>query len=138
MNKEFYKSPSAIAAFVLFIGFFLFPFIDIMGFSQTGFQIFKAFKGKGILLVLIPLASAYIIYAAYSGEKKISYSAKWIILVLSVWFFLDIAFLAEKHSIKFVGFGLWLNVIISVLFMFESKIMPLFCKPKNEEDSTDL
>jgi hypothetical protein len=135
MNKEFYKNPSAIAAFVLFVGFFIFPFIDIMGFSQTSFQIFKAFKGKGILLVLIPLASAYIIYAVYSGQTKFTVIAKWVMLILSAWFFLDIAFFAEKHSIKFVGFGLWLDLLVSILLMFDKKINDMICKPKPEEEA---
>ena len=138
MNKEFYKNPAAIAAFILFIGFFILPFIDIMGFSQTGFQIFKAFKGKSFVVGFIPLASAYIIYAAYSCEKKIVMIAKWLILMVSAWFFLDIAFFAEKHSIKFVGFGLWLNLIISILLLFESKLTPLFCKSKPEDHQADL
>ena len=138
MNKEFYKKPGAIAAFVLFIGFFLFPFVNIWWFSVTAFDAFKEFKGQSILLGLFPIASAYIIYAAYAGEKKIVIVAKWILLVLSAWFFLNIAFIQEKHSIDFVGLGLWLNLIVSILFMFENKITAMICKPKVEEDNTNI
>ncbi|MEI8204965.1 MAG: hypothetical protein WCH34_18230 [Bacteroidota bacterium] len=138
MNKKFYKNPGAIAAFILFIGFFILPFFTIMGFSATGFKVFKELKGQSFLLILIPLASAYIIYAAYAGEKKFVVIAKWALLILSFWFIIHIGLLAEKHSFNFVGFGLWLDFVTSILLLFEAKITALICKPKIDDNSTNL
>lgn len=44
--------------------------------------------------------------------------------------FVYIAFLADKSSIKFVGFGLWLSLILSIALFFDDKIEELVCKNK--------
>jgi hypothetical protein len=48
--------------------------------------------------------------------------------------FLQIAFISEKHSIKFVGFGLWLSLIMSIAMMFETQITELICPHKPDEN----
>lgn len=47
--------------------------------------------------------------------------------------FIYIAFLADKASIKFVGFGLWLSLISSIALFFDDKIEGLVCKNKTQE-----
>ena len=58
---------------------------------------------------------------------------KLVILAMHVILFIYIAFLADKASIKFVGFGLWLSLILSIGLFFDDKIEGLVCKNKTQE-----
>lgn len=55
---------------------------------------------------------------------------KIILAVMHIVLFVYIAFLADKSSIKFVGFGLWLSLILSIALFFDDKIEELVCKNK--------
>ena len=59
--------------------------------------------------------------------------SKIVILIILTYLFLQIAFLGEKSSIKFVGFGLWLSMILSIAMFFEAKINALVCAGKPAE-----
>ena len=54
------------------------------------------------------------------------------ILAMHAILFIWIAFLAEKSSIKFVGFGLWFSLILSVALFFEDKIEEAVCKNNSQ------
>lgn len=109
--------------------------------SKTGlglfFSIFDHFNLLNLLLILIPLACANILYQAWNNSTKFMMISKILIIAILGYMFLHIAFLAEKSSIKFVGIGLWLSLIVSVTLFFETKIdEKLF--PKKVEDNNPI
>lgn len=58
---------------------------------------------------------------------------KIVLVIMHAFLFIYIAFLADKASIKFVGFGLWLSLISSIALFFDDKIEGLVCKNKTQE-----
>jgi hypothetical protein len=140
--QTFVKKPIVIGALLLLVFFILFPYFTFdMGFlgstSKTGlglfFTIFKKFSLLNLLLILVPVACANILYQAWKESSTLVMVSKIVILAVLTYLFLEIAFLGEKSSIKFVGFGLWLSLILSIAMMFEAKINALVCSGKPVE-----
>jgi hypothetical protein len=140
--QTFIKKPIVIGTLLLLFFFILFPYFTIsMGYfgsvSKTGlglfFTIFDKFSLLNLLLLLVPAACGNLLYQAWKGSNSLVLVSKIVILVVLTYLFLQIAFLGEKSSIKFVGFGLWLSLILSIAMMFETKITAMVCAGKPVE-----
>ena len=144
MNMQtFIKKPIVIGTLLLLIFFILFPYFTIsMGYfgsvSKTGlglfFTIFDKFSLLNLLLILVPIACGNILYQTWKDSTSLVMVSKIAILVILVYLFLQIAFLGEKSSIKFVGFGLWLSLVLAIAMMFEAKITTMICGDKQTEN----
>lgn len=141
--QTFIKKPIVIGNLLLLLFFILFPYFTIsMGYfgsvSKTGlglfFTIFDKFSFLNFLLLLVPIAIGNILYQTWKGSDQLVMVSKIVILVILAYMFLNIAFLSEKSSIKFVGFGLWLSLILSIAMMFEAKITAMICPAKPIEE----
>ncbi len=144
MNMQtFIKKPIVIGMVLLLIFFILFPYFTIsMGYfgsvSKTGlglfFTIFDKFSLLNLLLILVPIACGNILYQTWKGSTSLVMVSKIVILVVLAYLFLQIAFFGEKSSIKFVGFGLWLSLVLAIAMMFEAKITTMICADKPIEN----
>ncbi len=85
-----------------------------------------------ILLWLLPVASVYLIYAAYKETDQWVSIAKWVLLVVAAFFWLRYAFLMEGTQLKFVGFGMWLALLAAIFVRFEVQIMSKINAGKGE------
>jgi len=138
MNKDFWKQPSVIASALIVVSFFLFPFyrphVVLFGMSGgTSFTDLNMASGDlDILLWLLPVASVYLIYAAYKETDQWVSIAKWVLLVVAAFFWLRYAFLMEGTQLKFVGFGMWLALLAAIFVRFEVQIMSKINAGKGE------
>ena len=137
--KDFIKKPIVIITGVILISYILFPYFSIsMGawgsYSKSGlglfFTIFDKFSFLNFLTIIIPAAAAFLLLQVWQKENKLLMVLKLAVLAMHAILFIWIAFLAEKSSIKFVGFGLWFSLILSVSLFFEDKIEESVCKNK--------
>ncbi len=144
--QTFIKKPIVIANLLILVFFIIFPYFTFNmggfgggfgGVSKTGlglfFTIFDSFSFINFLLILVPVASGYILFQTWKGENSLVMVCKIVILAILGYLFLHIAFFAEKSSIKFVGFGLWLSLIVAIAQLFETKINEMICPKKSDE-----
>ncbi len=142
--KDFIKKPIVIITSVILISYILFPYFSLSigpwgSYSKSGFglffTIFDSFSLLNLLTIIIPAAAAFLLLQVWQKESKLLMVLKLVILVMHAVLFIWIAFLAEKSSIKFVGFGLWFSLVLSVALFFEDKIEEAVCKntPKEPE-----
>lgn len=142
--QTFIKKPIVIGNLLLLVFFVLFPYFTLSmgGFgsvSKTGlglfFTIFDKFSFLNLLLILVPVACGNMLFQAWKGSDSLVMVSKIVLLVILGYLFLQIAFFAEKSSIKFVGIGLWLSLIMAIAMMFETKITELICPNKPDQNN---
>jgi hypothetical protein len=142
--QTFIKKPIVIGNLLLLVFFVLFPYFTLSmgGFgsvSKTGlglfFTIFDKFSFLNLLLILVPAACGNMLFQAWKGSDSLVMVSKIVLLVILGYLFLQIAFFAEKSSIKFVGIGLWLSLIMAIAMMFETKITELICPNKPDQNN---
>ncbi|MEI6346360.1 MAG: hypothetical protein WCP69_00310 [Bacteroidota bacterium] len=142
--QTFIKKPIVIGNLLLLVFFVLFPYFTLSmgGFgsvSKTGlglfFTIFDKFSFLNLLLILVPVACGNMLFQAWKGSNSLVMVSKIVLLVILGYLFLQIAFFAEKSSIKFVGIGLWLSLIMAIAMMFETKITELICPNKPDQNN---
>ncbi len=140
--KEFIKKPIVVANIVILLCFLLLPYFQMsMGYwgavSKSGiglfWTIFDNFRPLNFLLILVPAANIFILYKIWKKEEANFQLFKFVIFVVLFVLFLNIAFFAEKSSIKFVGFGLWLSLIIAIAQLFEQKVVEFINKQLPED-----
>lgn len=131
--KDFIKKPIVIISELILISYVILPYYSInMGtwgsYSKSGlglfFLIFDKFSFMNFMTIIIPIATVAIILLLqlFQKEKNLRMLLKIVILAMHVILFVSIAFLAEKHSIKYVGFGLWFSLVLSIVLFFEEII----------------
>ncbi|MDD2411367.1 MAG: hypothetical protein RBS19_07550 [Bacteroidales bacterium] len=137
--KDFFKKPVVILTSVILISYLILPYFRLNlgtwgGYSKSGiglfFTIFDSFSFLNLLTILIPAAAGYLLFLLWNKETNLVMILKIILAVMHIVLFVYIAFLADKSSIKFVGFGLWLSLILSIALFFDDKIEELVCKNK--------
>lgn len=135
--KDFIKKPIVIITGLILISYILFPYFSLsMGpwgsYSKSGlglwFTIFEKFSFLNFLTIIIPAAAGFMCFQIWKKETSLINILKVVILAMHVILFIWIAFLAEKSSVKFVGFGLWLSLILSIALFFEKQIEDAVCK----------
>ncbi len=145
--QTFFKKAIVIATTLILVFFILFPFFTLnMGafgsVSKTGlgllFSIFDHFSLLNLLLIVVPIACGNILYQTWIGKDQFVMISKIIIVGVLGYMFLHIAFFAEKSSIKFVGIGLWLSLLVSIALFFETKIDEMLFPKKNDGDNSPM
>lgn len=144
--KELIKKPIVVANLLILVCFIFLPYFSfsMTGFygagtsvTETGFglfwSIFDNFHFLNFILIAVPAANIFILYKVWKKEEANFMLFKFIIFAVLFLVFLNIAFFAEKSSIKFVGFGLWVSLIIAGLQMFESKVVEFINKQLPED-----
>ncbi len=142
--QNFIKKPIVLLTLLILFFYLLFPYFSMSlgsfgSVSKTGmglfFTIFDRFNFLNLLLIIIPIACGNILYQTWVQKDSFVQISKIVIVVILGYLFLHIAFLAEKSSIKFVGVGLWLSLIVSIAMFFETKINQIICPPKNNDSN---
>ncbi len=142
--QNFIKKPLVIANIAILFCFLILPYFTLsMGgygaYSKSGiglfFTLFDNFNFLNLILIIVPIASVNILFQSWKGTINYVKISKIVILVILGYLFLHIAFFAEKSSIKFVGFGLWLSLIVAIAQMFESKINEMICKKPQDTNN---
>ena len=85
-----------------------------------------------MLTIIIPAAAGFLLFQLWKNETNLLMILKIVLVAMHTILFVWIAFLAEKSSIKFVGIGLWLSLILSIALFFDDKIEEMVCKNKNQ------
>jgi hypothetical protein len=140
--KLLIKKPLIIANVLILFCFIFLPYISMNfgpwgGVSKTGlgllWSIFDKFQFMNLLLIVVPASSGFIIYKIIKKEEANFLAFKIILLLMHLYLFLHIAFFAEKSDIDFVGFGLWLSLVLSILQLFEAKVVAAINKQLPED-----
>lgn len=140
--KDFIKKPVVILTSVILISYLILPYFKVDlgmwgGYSKSGIglflTIFDSFSFMNLLTILIPAAAGYLLFQLWNNQTNLAMILKIVLVIMHGFLFVYIAFLADKSSIKFVGFGLWLSLILSIALFFDDKIEELVCKNKTQE-----
>ncbi len=139
--KDFIKKPAVIITALILISFIILPYFRLSlgpwgSMSKTGlglfFTIFDSFNFLNMLTIIIPAAAAFLLFQLWNDETNLLMILKVVLVAMHVILFVWIAFLADKSSIKFVGIGLWLSLILSIALFFDDKIEEMVCKNKTQ------
>ncbi len=144
--KKFILKPLVLVNVLIFICFILLPYFSLSigpwgGVTKTGFglfwSIFDKFHFLNLILIIVPVINIYMIYKIWKKEETNFTIFKVVMFIILLILFLNIAFFSEKSSIKYVGFGLWVSLILSVVQFFEEKLTQLLTKIFPEENKAD-
>jgi len=140
--KTLFKKPVVWANLLILACFVLLPFFSMNlgawgSVSKTGlglfWTIFERFNFLNFILLIMPVANLFVLYKIWKNEAFNTLIFKILLVAVLGILFLNIAFFAEKSSLKFVGIGLWLSLIIAIAQLFESKIVEILNKQLPED-----
>jgi len=140
--KILFKKPAVWANLLILICFVLLPYFSMNlgtwgSVSKSGlglfWTIFDKFNFLNFILIIVPAINLFVLYKVWKNEPYNASIFKIVMVAVLGILFLNIAFFAEKSSLKFVGIGLWLSLIIAVAQLFENKVVEVLNKQLPED-----